>query len=117
MKTKSTRTLTSAEFDILSRMLREIQAEMRELKDGVHKRIDSAVRNVKDAFQGFGILDPEEDMWTEKQVCERYNVDRKTMYTHRKSGRITGYKTGTGRNCKTYSRKADVMELFSTVNK
>ena len=29
----------------------------------------------------------------------------------------TGYKTGTGRNCKTYYRKADVMELFSTVNK
>lgn len=27
MKTKSTRTLTSAEFDILSRMLREIQAD------------------------------------------------------------------------------------------
>lgn len=56
-------------------------------------------------------------MSPEKQVCERYNVDRKTMYTHRKSGRITGYKTGTGRNCKTYYRKADVMELFSTVNK
>ena len=113
---KTNKTLTSAEFDILSRMLLEIQKEVRELKDGVHNRIDGAIRSVKDAFQGFGILDPEEDMWTEKQVLERYHVDRQTMYNHRKSGRITGHKNGTGKNCKIYYRKADVMELFATVN-
>ena len=89
---KANKKITSAEFDILSRMLLEIQKEVRELKDGVHTRIDCAIRSVKDAFQGFGILDPEEDMWTEKQVRERYHVDRKTMYNHRKNGRITGHK-------------------------
>ena len=113
---KANKTVTSAEFDILSRMLLEIQKEVKELKDGVHTRIDGAIRSVKDAFQGFGILDPEEDMWTEKQVRERYHVDRKTMYNHRKSGRITGHKNGSGRNCKIYYRKADVMELFASIN-
>lgn len=115
MKTKTPQ-ISSAEFTILREMLNEIRREVRELKDGVHSRIDFAVKTVKEAFQGFGILDPEEEMWTEKQVCERYHVDRKTMYRHRKAGRITGYKYGKGKNCKIYYRKADVIELFSTLN-
>lgn len=84
MKTKTPQ-ITSAEFNILHQMLTEIRREVRDLKDGVHNRIDIAIKSVKDAFQGFGILDPDEEMWTEKQVCERYNVDRKTMYRHRKA--------------------------------
>ena len=35
---KASKTITSEEFDILSRMLLEIQKEVRELKDGVHTR-------------------------------------------------------------------------------
>ena len=116
MKTKTPQQITSTEFDILHSLLTEIQKEARELKDGVHIRIDSAIRNVKDAFQGFGILDPDEEMWTEKQVCERYHVDRKTMYNHRKAGRITGYKSNKGTNSKVSYRKADIIELFSTLN-
>lgn len=108
--------ITSSEFNILHELLSDIRREVRELKDGVHTRIDTAVKSVKEAFQGFGILDPEEEMWTEKQVCERYHVDRKTMYRHRKAGRITSYKYGKGKNCKIYYRKADVIELFSTLN-
>lgn len=108
--------ITSSEFNVLHELLSDIRREVRELKDGVHTRIDTAVKSVKEAFQGFGILDPEEEMWTEKQVCERYHVDRKTMYRHRKAGRITGYKYGKGKNCKIYYRKADVIELFSTLN-
>ncbi len=115
MKTKTPQ-ITSVEFDILHEMLAEIRREIRSLKDGVHERIDVAVKAVKDAFQGFGILDPDEEMWTEKQVCERYHIERKTMYRHRKAGRITGYKYGKGKNCKIYYRKADVIELFSTLN-
>ena len=115
MKTKTPQ-ITSAEFDILHQMLTEIRREVRDLKDGVHNRIDHAVKSVKDAFQGFGILDPEEEMWTEKQVCERYHVDRKTMYRHRKAGRITGYRSNKGTNSKVSYRKADVIELFSTLN-
>lgn len=108
--------MTSTEFTILHQMLNEIRREVKDLKDGVHSRIDVAVKNVKEAFQGFGILDPEEEMWTEKQVCERYHVDRKTMYRHRKNGSITGYRHGKGKNCKIYYRKADVIEMFSTIN-
>lgn len=115
MKTKTPQ-ISSVEFDILHQMLTEIRREVRDLKDGVHDRIDDAIRSVKDAFQGFGILDPEEEMWTEKQVCERYHVDRKTMYRHRKAGRITGYKSNKGTNSKISYRKADVIELFSTLN-
>ncbi len=108
--------MTSAEFRILSQMLKELKTEMRAIKQVVDTKIEVVAKTVMDAFQGIGILDPDEDMWTEKQVRERYHVDRKTMYNHRKSGRITGHKNGTGRNCKIYYRKADVMELFASVN-
>ena len=53
MKTKTPQ-ITSVEFDILHEMLAEIRREIRSLKDGVHERIDVAVKAVKDAFQGFG---------------------------------------------------------------
>ncbi len=69
------------------------------------------VKSLTDSFKGFGILDP-----TEEQVCIKYNVTRRTMYNHRRNGRIAYSKTGAGRNCKILYRKADVMDLFAEVN-
>lgn len=106
--------MTSTEFRILSQMLNELKAEMIAMKQGVDTEIEVVAKTVMDAFQGFGILDPEEDTWTETQVCDRYHVSRRTMYNHRKEGRIAYTRSGSGKNCMIRYRKADVIELFAS---
>lgn len=116
METKTPQRLTSKEFAVICRMISELKEEVLNVKNGVHAKIDLVTKSIKDAFEGFGILDPDEDTWTEQQVCEHYHVTRRTMYNYRKAGLIAGYKTGGGRNCKINYRKADVMELFASEN-
>ena len=108
--------MKSVEFTMLCRMIEELRAEVLAVKNGVDHKIDSVAKTVMDAFQGFGILDPDEDTWTEKQVCERYHISRKTMYNYRSSEKIPFTKIGSGRNCIIRYRKADVMEFFASLN-
>ncbi len=108
--------MRTEEYSILVSLIKELAAEVRDFKSGIDSKIDEVARKVTDAFQGFGILDPDEETWTEQQVCERYHVSRRTMYDHRSNGRIAFIKNGAGRNCKIRYRKADVMEFFSVLN-
>lgn len=108
--------MRTEEYRTLVGLIRELAAEVRNVKTGLDSKFDHVAKKVTEAFQGFGILDPEEETWTEQQVCERYHVSRRTMYEYRKSGMIAYIKTGSGKNCKVKYRKADVMELFSVQN-
>lgn len=108
--------MRTEEYTLLVRLVKELAAEVRGLKSGLDSKIDQVAKRVTEAFRGFGILDPEEDTWTEQQVCERYHVSRRTMYYHRINGRIPFIKTGNGKNCKILYRKADVIEFFSVQN-
>ena len=105
--------MRTEEYTTLVRLIRELASEVRNVKTGLDSKIDHVAKKVTEAFQGFGILDPEEETWTEQQVCERYHVSRRTMYEYRKCGMIAYIKTGSGKNCKVKYRKADVIELFS----
>lgn len=108
--------MRSTEYTMLAQLIKELTVEVRKVKHGLDNKIDQVAQRVTEAFQGFGILDPEEDLWTEQQVCERYHVSRRTMFEHRKHGRIPFIKTGSGKNCKIRYRKADVIEFFSVQN-
>ncbi len=108
--------MRTEEYTMLVRLVTELATEVRGMKTGLDSKIDQVAKRVTEAFQGFGILDPEEETWTEQQVCERYHVSRRTMYGHRTNGRIAYIKAGSGRNCKVKYRKADVMEFFSVLN-
>lgn len=108
--------MSTAEFRILSQMITEMREEIRGQREDLHKKIDSVAKSVKDAFEGFGILDPDEDVWTEKQVCERYHKSRKTMYNYRLEGKIPYHRKGTGKNSSIRYRKADVIDFFAKEN-
>lgn len=108
--------MRTEEYNMLAQLIKELKSEVIGIRTGIDSKIDEVARKVTDAFQGFGILDPDEETWTEQQVCERYHVSRRTMYDHRSNGRIAFIKNGTGRNCKIRYRKADVMEFFSVLN-
>lgn len=108
--------MRTEEYRTLVQLIRELASEVRNVKTGLDSKIDYVAKKVTEAFQGFGILDPEEETWTEQQVCERYHVSRRTMYEYRKCGMIAYIKTGSGKNCKVKYRKADVIELFSVQN-
>ncbi len=108
--------MRTAEYNMLAQLISELKSEVRGMRNGLDCKIDQVAKRVTEAFQGFGILDPDEDQWTEQQVCERYHVSRRTMYNHRKEGRIAFIKTGSGKNCKIKYRKADVIEFFSSLN-
>ena len=108
--------MRNAEVIALRSTINELRAEVKALHQLVDMKIDHVVRKVCDAFQGFGILDPNEETWTEQQVCERYRINRRTMYNFRKDDKIAFTKTGRGKNCKIYYRKADVIEFFASYN-
>lgn len=108
--------MRTAEVKALHSIIAELRAEVRELRAELHQKIDHAVKKVSDAFEGFGILDPNEETWTEAQVCERYHVTRRTMYKYRQNELLPFIKKGTGRNCKITYRKADVVEFFASQN-
>lgn len=108
--------VSAAEFNRLLQMVAELREEVKSLRNGIDNKIDTVAKSVKDAFQGFGILDPEEDTWTEQQVCERYNVSRRTMYNRRSAGVIPYNRSGKGKNCAIRYRKADVIEMFASEN-
>lgn len=115
MTTQSPQRMTSKEFALICRKLDELQSEIRDIKHGVHDKIDTVAMKVKNAFEGFGILDPDVDVWTEKEVCQRYSVCRRTMYTYREQGLIEPVKPKEGSNSrKIRYRKADVIELFAS---
>ncbi|MCM1505279.1 MAG: helix-turn-helix domain-containing protein [Muribaculum sp.] len=108
--------MTSTEFRMISQLIAELREDIRNHRDDIDRKIDSVTRSVKDAFQGFGILDPEEEVWTEKQVCEKYHKSRKTMFNYRKEGKIPYHRIGVGKNSSVRYRKADVMDFFATEN-
>jgi len=108
--------MRTEEYRTIVRLIGELASEVRNVKAGLDSKIDHVAKKVTEAFQGFGILDPDEETWTEQQVCERYHVSRRTMYGYRKSGVIAYIKTGSGKNCKIKYRKADAIEFFSVRN-
>ena len=101
---------------MLCKMFAELKEEVKNLRNGVDHKIDTVAKSVKEAFMGFGLLDPDEEVWTEQQVCERYQVVRKTMYNFRTEGKIPFIRKGNPVNGPIRYRKADVMEFFATEN-
>lgn len=63
--------------------LKQVSAMIKSLENTFMERLRQMERSYLDALKGFGIID-DEKMWTEKQVCEKYGIDRKTMYNYRK---------------------------------
>ena len=109
--------MRTATENALVQVVKDLRAEIKEMRAEFHQKLDNSVKKLADAFIGFGILDPDEDVWTEKQVCKHYHVDRRTMYNYREKNLIPYTKTGNGRNCRISYRKADVIEFFASYNK
>lgn len=62
--------MRTEEYTTLVRLIRELASEVRNVKTGLDSKIDHVAKKVTEAFQGFGILDPEEETWTEQQVSK-----------------------------------------------
>lgn len=105
--------------ELVLRLLNEVSELRKEVK-GLHGKIetkvDSAINTVKDAFEGFGILDPEEDTWTTKQVCENYHVSPRSLNDWRRAGLISFSRVSDSPKSKIRYRKADIIEFFAARN-
>lgn len=90
--------------------LKQVSAMIKSLENTFMERLRQMERSYLDALKGFGIID-DEKMWTEKQVCEKYGIDRKTMYKYRKLELIPF--TRKGERGKIYYLPADVRAFFA----
>lgn len=90
--------------------IKQVSAMLKNLENTFMERLRQMERSYLEALKGFGIID-DEKMWTEKQVCEKYGIDRKTMYKYRKQGIIPF--TRKGDRGKIYYRPADVRAFFA----
>mgnify|MGYP000804749095 CR=1 FL=1 len=51
--------MRTEEYATLVRLIRELASEVRNVKTGLDSKIDHVAKKVTEAFQGFGILDPD----------------------------------------------------------
>ncbi len=60
--------MRTAECNMFMQVILELRSEARGMKNGLDSKIDQVAKRVPEAFQGFVILDPDEELWTEQQV-------------------------------------------------
>ena len=51
--------MRTEEYRTLVGLIRELASEVRNIKTGLDSKIDHVAKKVTEAFQGFGILDPD----------------------------------------------------------
>ena len=98
--------ISSAEFKIICRMIKELESRFDTKLDGFGKKFIGLL-------QGFAILDPDRQTMTSREVCEQYGVSLRTLCEMRKKGIIPFTKHGNARNSKITYRIADVAEVFA----
>ena len=69
--------MRTEEYRTLVRLIRELASEVRNVKTGLDSKIDHVAKKVTEAFQGFGILDPEEYGAAQADAdARKYGVDK-----------------------------------------
>lgn len=99
--------ISSQEFKIICRMIKELETR-------IDDRLDGFGRKFIGMLQGFSILDPDKQTMTSREVCEQYGVSDRKLCDMRKNGEIPFTKHGTAKNSKITYRVADVAEVFAS---
>lgn len=98
--------ISSAEFKIICRMIKELESRFDTKLDGFGKKFIGLL-------QGYAIIDPSRQTMTSREICEQYGISDCKLCMMRKNGEIPFTKHGDAKNSKITYRIADVAEVFA----
>ena len=98
--------ISSAEFKIICRMIKELESRFDTKLDGFGKKFIGLL-------QGYAIIDPSRQTMTSREICEQYGISDRKLCMMRQNGEIPFTKHGEAKNSKITYRIADVAEVFA----
>lgn len=99
--------------DKLLSLMKTILSEIKSMREGIKNDIKAECRNIEEKLIGLGIMESEDEYWSEKDIIRKFGVSRTKIYNMRKSGILPYVKLGTGKNASVKYRPADVRIAFA----
>lgn len=99
--------------DKLAALLKELLTEVQSLRAELKKDIKAECRNIEEKLIGLGIMESEDEYWSEKDIMRKFGVSRTKIWNMRKSGILPFVKLGEGKNASVKFRPADVRIAFA----
>ena len=97
--------MTNAES---SSLLKEFKNMMVSFREEIATMIKKDRKELIEALKGIGLLDPEEELWSKKDVMSKYDVSRGCIEAMMKNGTLPYIKKGTSKSSPVRFRPADV---------
>lgn len=99
--------------DKLLSLMKTILSEIKSLREEIKNDIKAECRNIEEKLIGLGIMESEDEYWSEKDIMRKFGVSRTKIWNMRKSGILPFVKLGTGKNASVKYRPADVRIAFA----
>lgn len=93
-------------------MLREIKALFEGFKSEITSMVKKDRKDLYDALVGIGLIDSEEELWTKRDVMQKYGISRGTIDNMMKNGQLPFVKKGRSKSSPVFFRPADVRIAF-----
>lgn len=99
--------------DKLMALVKSLYTEVKSLREAIKEDIKAECRNIEEKLIGLGIMESEDEYWSEKDIMRKFGVSRTKIWNMRKSGILPFVKLGKGKNASVKYRPADVRIAFA----
>lgn len=99
--------------DKLMALVKSLYTEVKSLRQAIKEDIKAECRNIEEKLIGLGIMESEDEYWSEKDIMRKFGVSRTKIWNMRKSGILPFVKLGKGKNASVKYRPADVRIAFA----
>ena len=99
--------------DKLIALIKSLYAEVKSMREELKQDIKAECRNIEEKLIGLGIMESEDEYWSEKDIMRKFGVSRTKIWNMRKSGILPVVKLGKGKNATGKYRPADVRIAFA----
>lgn len=99
--------------DKLMNLVKTLLTEVKSMRENIKNDIKAECRSIEEKLIGLGIMESEDEYWSEKDIIRKFGVSRTKIWKMRKSGILPFVKLGTGKNAPVKYRPADVRIAFA----
>lgn len=82
--------------DKLMALVKSLYVEVKSLREAIKEDIKAECRNIEEKLIGLGIMESEDEYWSEKDIMRKFGVSRTKIWNMRKSGILPFVKLGKG---------------------
>lgn len=94
-------------------LIKELRAEILMLREELKQSIKRECRAIEEKLIGLGIMENEDEYWSEKDIVRKFGVSRTKIFNMKKAGILPSVKLGESKNSPVKYRPADVRIAFA----